>query len=451
MKLIKTSLLFLAGTSASRLITFLLIPFYTSFVSAEDYGSYDLYITYGSVFGAFLFCDVWIASMRFLSVSNSGMSHDASRLLSFVLVLAGSVVGFCIALLAGNSLGDGQRAILTWGVITSLALAQVFCAFVRAQGRNLHFVVSGVVNSAIMGLSTVCLLLSGTGIISLFVGMIAGSLGQILYLAPLSGVRVFSRDAYMFTLSDLGMFTKFVVPLGLSSLVYWVMISAGRFVVQFNLDLTANGLFAIGSRFSAVIGVVSGAITLAGQESVFNEKNMHQFGKEASRSVIGYALVFAASLPAAGFLFQLTVRSDFLQAYALLPGFLLTGVLLGVNAFLGNVFYAKAWTRSLSASSVVGGAVTVAASIPLVQWLGIDGANLGLVVGALVMLGLRLWLVRDFVRISIRPSIVWLIILACLVCLCIFFFENFVLNFTASLAIGLAIVIILVARRVRSD
>ena len=55
-ELLKNSAIFTIGSFSSKVLIFLLVPFYTSFLSTEEYGYYDLvYITIQLLFPIFSF------------------------------------------------------------------------------------------------------------------------------------------------------------------------------------------------------------------------------------------------------------------------------------------------------------------------------------------------------------------------------------------------------------
>ena len=65
-KFIKSSGVYFVGTVLTKLISFLLLPLYTAYISPSDYGVYDLYNAYISFLCSVLFLDIWAGIMRFM-------------------------------------------------------------------------------------------------------------------------------------------------------------------------------------------------------------------------------------------------------------------------------------------------------------------------------------------------------------------------------------------------
>ena len=65
-RFIKSSGIYFVGTVLTKLISFLLLPLYTSYISPADYGTYDLYNAYIMFLCSVLFLDIWSGIMRFM-------------------------------------------------------------------------------------------------------------------------------------------------------------------------------------------------------------------------------------------------------------------------------------------------------------------------------------------------------------------------------------------------
>lgn len=63
--LFKTSIIYFVGQILSKVMWFILLPLYTHYVSAEDYGYYDLAISLMNVIIPVIFMEIWSGSLRF--------------------------------------------------------------------------------------------------------------------------------------------------------------------------------------------------------------------------------------------------------------------------------------------------------------------------------------------------------------------------------------------------
>ena len=57
-RFIKNSIIFLIGSTLSKVVTFFLLPLYTKYIPPDAFGYYDLSITYSTVVTSLLFFDI---------------------------------------------------------------------------------------------------------------------------------------------------------------------------------------------------------------------------------------------------------------------------------------------------------------------------------------------------------------------------------------------------------
>ena len=87
----KSSVLYFFGNILSKLITFFLLPIYTSYISPEDLGYYDVSTTYLNLIVTFLFIDIYVAIMRFVFDEKHGSESNKP-------IFNGIIHYFCILL-----------------------------------------------------------------------------------------------------------------------------------------------------------------------------------------------------------------------------------------------------------------------------------------------------------------------------------------------------------------
>ena len=65
-RLAKTTIVYFLGTVGTKLISFLLLPLYTSYLMPREYGRYDVNITYATLFASVCFLDIWTGIMKYM-------------------------------------------------------------------------------------------------------------------------------------------------------------------------------------------------------------------------------------------------------------------------------------------------------------------------------------------------------------------------------------------------
>lgn len=389
--MLKLVLAFFAGSAMSKILVFALLPIYTRLLEPSEYGYYDLSITYLTIIASMIFLDVWVATMRFMHLNeslNSKNSAILSGLLLFsastlVLILTGTIMAMVLAI-------PFLWLIVTYGITSNLKEFYGFVA--RGLDQNFAFTISGAVNTIVMvALNVLLLVVLHWDLSALYIASIIANLAQCIILefrtAVTRRIHVSGFDREL-TLQML----RFALPLGLNSVSYWLLTGVGKIVVQHEMSIEINGYFAVGSKFGALVVVISGVFTMAWQDIAFSRGSnvSNGFYRRASSyylllTTLGLVLV----LPATSIAFPILVGDAYSLAFPLIPSFLAVAALGSFSTFVGNIFYALNRTNVVFYSTVIACAVNLILCVPFVQLWGVIGANAAIAIGFVVGLIVR--------------------------------------------------------------
>lgn len=397
----KSSLVFFVGSTLSKVITIALLPLYTNVLPSADYGYFDVSVTCVTLLTSFLYCDVWTSVMRFMRDDLKGEGPKIVTASGWVVFGCSTALYYIVGIAAGAifdipSLG----LILLYG--TFLNLQTMFSYIARGWGDNVRFAVSGIISSAgNVSLNLVLILLLGWGYEALYVAFVAGSLAQCLYLFV--SLRMWQRLASP-NASKVKELFLYSAPLCLNSVAYWLLNSLGRVVVSFALSLSASGIFAVGSRFGSAINLATSCFTYAWQDVAFTSERRP--GSYYSRAVTQYAVflidALIVMLPAISLVFPILVGSDYSEAYAVVPSFLIVAVISALSTFIGNIFYVIRDTKTVGKTMAVSCLVNVVLTYPLTIGFGLNGTNLAIALAFLVNIAIRLGVLKRRISMGVN-------------------------------------------------
>lgn len=387
--------IFFSGTGLGNLITFLALPVYTRLVSPAEYGYFDLTQTYVIIVAALLYADVWVGVMRF-SLADVADSAKAIRagfhffsLSSLLMVLVALVIWLVSA-----------PEYLGWmlGVGITRSQASFWSFSSRGLGGERAFAASGVINAAISFGTTISLIQFGhLGVAGLYGGVIAGCMAQVVYLEA----RFHLINSAWHAQPDRVLRARlrsFALPLSLNSVAFWVFTGFGRIVVSSELGLEQNGVFAAASKLAGIVTVIANVITLVWQQVAFEkgpgDPKFFERGNAISASV--YSLGCTVSIPLGVFLYQFLVDERYADGWRAVPLFLVVAAMAGYSTFVGNIFYVTERTSSLFWSATACMVVVVLTTVPLVRLLGLNGANVALILGYIINIVVKHLFLRHY-------------------------------------------------------
>jgi O-antigen/teichoic acid export membrane protein len=386
---------FFSGTGLGTFVTFLALPIYTRLIPPADFGYFDLSQTYVTIIAALVYADVWVGVMRF-SLSDATESAKAIRaglqfllLSSFVMLLL--AIGIWTAL-------DPDHLWLALGLGLARSLASFWSDSSRGLGGEKAFAASGVLNAVVsFGVTVTLLAIAEIGVAGLYVGVIVGCLAQVVFLE--ARFRLLDRACCVVT--DRALRARlgwFALPLSLNSVAFWVFTGFGRIIVSQELGLEANGVFAAASKLAGIVTVVASVITLVWQQLAFErgrgDARFFERGNAVSATV--YSLGCTVAVPIGVLVYRVLVDQRYASGWNAVPLFLVVAAMAGYSSFVGNVFYVTERTSSLFWSAAACMVVVVIATVPLVGALGLNGANLALVLGYSVNIGVKHALLKSY-------------------------------------------------------
>ena len=408
LRFIRSSGVFFIGSVLSKAISILMLPLYTNRIPTQDMGYYDLSLTYITIATSFLFFDIWVAILRYMYDGKSKAEQATAIKSGFSIFAASSAIYWILGLLFTWLFHpDAIVLILLCGLSQNIANLLCFC--VRGFQKNKEFAISGIVNTLVTVLVNLLLILGfGMGYRSLYLAAMAGYAAQAVYLLIFGGIFSCLKLGRFDSAVAKSMF-RYSLPLCLNSIAYWVLTSLNRIVLNGVYGNDANGIYAIGNKFSFVIGLITTCFTYAWQDLSFSKADERGVGLFYSQASTMYAKVMllctALALPAIKVAFPILVGEAYRSAEITIPLFLTVAAVSAVSTFIGNIFYAIKETKTIFISMVISAVTNVALCLPLIKYLHINGANLSVLISFTVNILVRCVVLRKKIGYRLDKSI----------------------------------------------
>jgi len=269
-KLLKDIGIYAVGNLGSKLIMFLLVPFYTHFITnTGEFGYYDLCLTVSFLIYPLLSLDMRQGVFRFLVETDSRQKR--TQIISFVYrtLFRGTI----IALALGIFMSMVHPMPYLWYVVAFIIvtyLYEVTIQMVRGIGKTEYFVIAGIMTALLSAVFAVLMIARlDMGIAGIFLsGILARIVSMIFLEVRLKIMRKYFR--YDFSNKALNReILKYCLPLIPSTLMLNVIGFGNRFFVEYFLGLEANGIFAMSMKFANILDTLAYIFFQAWQENAF--------------------------------------------------------------------------------------------------------------------------------------------------------------------------------------
>lgn len=393
---------FALNTVAVKLVSFVMVPLYTSYLTQADFGVTDMAMTVTSLLMPLATLSVADAVVRFCVEDER--DRGSYVVIGLAVVLAGDLIVAALLPLLNLSVFGGLGS-YRWWFLASYATSTFFWFFgevARGVGLLRLIPVCAAASSLVTaGLSAALIAGAGLGVEGYFAGVVAGPLAASLVYLTLGGfariiasaigeLRAGGLPGARRVLSRMLVYSLPLVP---NALFWWVGTSINRFFITSILGISASGLFAAASKVPNMLNMVYQVFQQAWQLSAFQEARtggVERFFSEVYAVLRGGMTVAASALMlAAPLLSSLLLKGSFYQAWVYMPVLLLAFLANALNAFQGTVYTTSMATTGIMRTTVAGAAASITLNAVLVPALGLHGACLAMLGGNLLVFALR--------------------------------------------------------------
>lgn len=409
-RFLKSSAIYFVGNILTKLISFFLLPLYTAKIATADMGYYNTSVNYLNILIPVVCLEIWSAIMRYMFDYDKQEDRYKS-VYNGLAIFACSVAAYTAIFVVLDIFMDIQCLwlIYLYGLFTMLQNVYTYSA--RGLGYNTTFAVSGLVGSLVNCLSNIFMILVlHMTLESLYIAMIIGLLTQVLIME--SKVRLISHcKGFHIEKDTVKSMTAFALPLALNSACFWFLSGYNSVAITNTLGLEANGIYAVAGKFTTALSLVSTCFTLAWQELVFSMGNEKEDKSAFYTKASNYYILFLyagllALVPFIKLIFPIMIDDSYSASFMLVPLYLLATVASIYSNFLGNIFSAEKHTKIVFYSTLAAAVVNVALFHLLIWRVGTQAANISLLVGFLVNIGMRIFILRKSVAIRLNYGII---------------------------------------------
>jgi len=257
---------------ASKILVFLLVPIYTSILSTEEYGSYDLAVLTATLLFPILTLNIVDAVMRFSmdkDYSKEKIACVGMKFVSFSVILFGIGMFILDRFLLWPDIHGLELFVFLY--YSSYAFNQFLIQFAKGLEKVKDMGVAGVISTIITLVANILfLLVFNWGLTGFFFANILAQALSAFYL--MARVKLFR---FITNLKIDRKVTKemliYCVPLIATTVGWWINSTADRYVVTFMIGVSANGLLSVSYKIPQIINTLQSIFIQAWQISAIKE------------------------------------------------------------------------------------------------------------------------------------------------------------------------------------
>lgn len=430
-KLVSNTMLLSVGSFGSKLLVFLMVRFYTGYLTPADYGTADLITQTATLLIPLVTLGITESVFRF-AVTGSDKSRKRVFSAGFYIITGGCavMVMFAPLLCHVKSIGSYTTLILCY---TAASGYHTLCAqYVRALQKVKLYAVQGLINTMLVIVLNILFL-------AVFdMGIYGYVMSVIIADAAVTLILVFREKLWRHMVLRTGRALAkrmlfYSVPLIPTTIFWWIMSVSDRYMINWFIGAEANGIYAVAYKIPTILSIVSGIFMDAWNISAISESQsgMYEHGRFFTKvwgSFIAVMFIAASFITAAApVLIMLLADEEYYTAWQYMPILALAIVFTAFSSFMGSVYVVKKKSVLSFATSVVGAAVNIVLNLLLIPSpMGIWGAAAATLVSCAAVFAIRAADVRKYILIDmqIRSILFSLLTAGCQAVLAVFMSEK---------------------------
>ena len=394
------------GNIGTKILSFLIVPLYTFYISTTDMGDYDLLMTTASLFSPLITLKIAEASYRWIinDRENAGKTVSAT----YQLLLQNCVL--CVFIILGiNHFVPIWNCWYFIGILLTDRIMECLQKLLRGFGNQKLFAVSGILYTAFMvTYNFIQITIFHAGVTAMLQGVLLGHIFTIIFILTCEKrLRVFKLPKNYRKLQV--EMIKYSAPLVPSTLCWWVMSASDRYVIRWFLGKSANGIFAVAHKFPTILNTLFVMFNNAWTDMALSQMQDSEDSVEYSSKLFKryYTFSFGMTLvliPMTKIVTQL-VLSDSYKSGSTLIGFLYIGAIFqGFSSFCSVGYLKDKKTIRAAYSSAFGAIINFLFDLVTMRFIGLYAAAISTLLGYFAMWIMRMHDIKDVFPIKIEKK-----------------------------------------------
>lgn len=408
-ELIKNTAIIFVGKFCTQFISFLLVPIYTNFLSTNDYGYIDLVQTYISLLVPILILRFDSGVFRFLIDERNNENGKKKIISNIIIFLIFQFVFFTILYFGFNYFFKIKYFYAILINIIFMGISSILLQIARGIGDNIGYSIASIISGIVTIISNI-----------IFIIIFRGNASYILISSGLANIvcsiflfirnKIYKYIKWSFTdknkFKEIAKYSLPMIPDGLS---WWVVNVSDRTIISLLINASANGIYAVSSKFSNILSSLFQVFNMSWQESAslhINDEDRETFFTNTLNSVyrIFYSIcvLIIVLIPV---VFKLVIGNEFKEAYLYIPPLIYGNLYNALANVIGGVYIAKKNTKSVAKTTMFAAIINIIINFVMINRIGLFAAAVSTFISYFILTIYRYFDVRKYLKIKFEYKI----------------------------------------------
>lgn len=431
-ELLKNTVIIFIGKFCIQFVSFLLVPIYTHYLIASDYGYVDLIQTYISLIAPIIILRFDSAIFRFLIEyrDKEEIKGEIISSSSFLIFLQISILSFIFIII--NCFINIQYRLAIILNIIFVSISSYLLQLTRGIGRNIDYSIASIISGLMTITINIVLIISFEyNASSILYASIVANVFCSLYLLKKNKILKYFRLKH-FNKNRLKEMLKYSLPMIPDGLSWWVVNVSDRTIIGIIIDTAANGIYAISCKFSNILSSLFQIFNMSWQESAslhIDDDDKDKFFTDILNKVyLIYFSICISILVVIPIVFDLLIGKEYKNAYNYIPILLLSILFNAIANIVGGVYIAKKETKRVARTTIMAAFINIIINLAFVKKIGLYAAAFSTLVSYIVVALYRYIDVKKYIIMKLNKRMFFFTLLIYVISACLYYNNNTTLN-----------------------
>lgn len=404
-QLIKNSFILSFSTLIPKLLTVLVLPIFTTFLTTSEYGNYDLVVSVTSLIVPVVMMQIQQAVFRFLlstSDTEEIESYIATSLFFVILIsIISAPITYWIGIVIGlESLISATMCISVLAESVYLLLGQVMRGIGKNVGYSLGVIIYAIIHALLLFVLVAVMHMRLPGVIfSIVIAYLTSAIIMLIFV-----IKEYHVNFALINRNILKKMLAFSMPILPGSISLWIVNFSDRIIIVRFLGTTANGIYSVANKIPVLYTTAYNIFNLAWSETAVQvadeEKHPEIYYSELFKHLynflVGIMVIIIAGSP---LFYKVFINAKYYESYYQTAILYFAVFFNSLVNFYSGIYIALKQTKQIGYSSGAGAIINLILNLILVKHFGLYAASTSTLISYLVILFYRYWNIKKYINI----------------------------------------------------
>ncbi|SJZ59044.1 Membrane protein involved in the export of O-antigen and teichoic acid [Cetobacterium ceti] len=404
--LLKRALQIFFGNIGSKLIQFLIIPYYTKVLTPEQYGEMDIYLGTSQLIMTIISLQISEAVFRYTKESNLQIKNNILKMiLKYNILLNIFLIGIGIFIKPYIQLNIIKNNLYYFiFFMTTTIFLENIKQFIRGLEKIKLYSLSGFLESSIFIIFNI-LLIKKYGIMSFFISRVFSNILILLFIIIFGRLDFFllKKQKKQLLYKEI---LKYSFPFIPNALMLWFLNLSDRYILMYYQGYEATGIYSIANKIPLILSSLMSIFFMSWQATAIDECKKKEYEKFYNNLFnIVKILLFFIGLTMCCFIkevISMVLEKQFIVSWKYVPLLCLGIFFSSFSSYIGVNYIISKKTKYVFLSAGLGGITNIILNLYFTKKYSIYGVSFTTALSYLIVFLIRKYDTSKIVKLKIN-------------------------------------------------